>query len=100
MSMPGIWIGLRSDTMKGEVFWFSSKWYCRVTMHQMPPASNFSNSRTYESGTSASLMPRLESSASYESRFSLSLTVTLSITLNEPRSRILLLTFSASSGRT
>ena len=81
MSMFGIWIGFRSTTMKGEPFWFSSYWYCRVTMHQIPPTRSFSNWRTKRSEISALLTPRLESRASYTSRFSFSLTVILSMTL-------------------
>ena len=42
MSMFGIWIGFRSSTMNGDPFWPSSKKYCSVMMHQMPPASSFS----------------------------------------------------------
>ena len=45
-------------------------------------------------------MPRLPSRASYTSRFSFSVTVTLSMILRLPRSRMIDLTFSASSGRT
>ncbi len=69
-------------------------------MHQMPPTSSFSNFLTTVLGTSTPLTPRLPSSASYTSRFSLSVTVTLSMTLRLPRSRIVDFTFSASSGRT
>ena len=72
----------------GEPFWSSSKKYSRVTMHQMPPTSSFSNFLTMLLLTSTPLTPRLPSSASYTSRFSLSVTVTLSMTLRLPRSRI------------
>ena len=69
-------------------------------MHQMPPTSSFSNRRTRVLGTSIPFTPRLPSSASYTSRLSLSVTVTLSMILRLPRSRIVDFTFSASSGRT
>ena len=42
MSMLGIWIGLRSSTMKGDPFCPSSKKYCMVMIDQMPPTSSFS----------------------------------------------------------
>ena len=57
-------------------------------MHQMPPTSSFSNFLTMLLLTSTPFTPRLPSSASYTSRFSLSVTVTLSMTLRLPRSRI------------
>jgi hypothetical protein len=49
---------------------------------------------------STPLVPRLDSSASYTSRFSFSVTVTLSMIFRLPRSRMIDLIFSASSGRT
>ena len=100
MSMLGIWIGFKSWRTNGDPFWSSSKKYWRVMMHQMPPTSSFSNFLTMPLSTSTPLTPRFDSSASYTSRRSLSETVTLSMILRLPRSRISDLTFSASSGRT
>ena len=67
------------------------------------PASDFSGatsgSITFQIGETEKtiqIYARGDTSVEADEHF----TVTLSITLNEPRSRILLLTFSASSGRT
>ena len=50
MSMLGIWMGLRSPMVKGDPFCPSSKKYCMVMMHQMPPASSFSYCLTVLAG--------------------------------------------------
>ena len=59
MSMFGIWIGFKSRRTNGDPFWSSSKKYSRVTMHQMPPTSSFSNFLTMPLLTSTPLTPRL-----------------------------------------
>ena len=81
MSLLGIWMGLSCRTENGEPFCPSSKKYSRVTRARMPPTRSFSYCLTVAVGTTIPMMPRLKSCASYTSRFSLSSTVTLSMTL-------------------
>ena len=69
-------------------------------MDQMPPTSSFSYFLTVPLRDLDALHAQVASRASYTSRFSLSVTVTLSMTFRLPRSRMIDLTFSASSGRT